>query len=344
MKSIQEYLDLMREKIKTHNHDTKYNNEYDYIDLNILLECQYKFNDEYFNPGYSIYGNIFESHGIFDRARQFSSFITLFIKTFVSEKNKTIMFICNDIDELKNDFFEIIYINFSDLSKIGIKGEYDETNQENRFINNKFTYITISLDNNINNEDIYKTISHELKHAYQDLNLCINNKENLYQKAIQTKIYKLNFEKTDDDIMNLLKYVLHITDKYEISAYISELDGILGDKKYDNIQNAFNEIYKSDIYSKMKYVKLIIDINDAKTLNKFCIAYNKIFDTKFSNDKIKNILYKKVNLFWEKFTNQVYQCVCDHTKYGKRSFGDINQKNETINNMKKYINNSIFIE
>ena len=59
MKSLNEYLSLLKD-VKTHYHDTSYNEYYDDIDLNILLECQNKFKNEYNHPEYKIYVNLFE--------------------------------------------------------------------------------------------------------------------------------------------------------------------------------------------------------------------------------------------------------------------------------------------
>ena len=345
MKNIIEYINYINE-VKTHHHNTSYNNYYNDVDLYILLECQNKFRDEYNHPEYCVYGNLFEEHGIFSKSREFASFISNFIKEYIKDtEDYTILFMCNEIEELKNDFFNTIYINFDgNFSDPNIKGEYDQTDSKERFNNGKFDYITISLNKNIQKEKIYQTIEHELNHAYKDLRLLINNDDSLEIKTIKSKYHLLNYNDNDSEFDKLIKDILYLLDKSEQQAYIAEFDGILGDTKFDNIQNAFNKIYDSKLYKQIKEFEKIIKSKDKILLKNICDSYRKVYSTKrYTDERIISILNKDWNHFWDKFTNHIYQCVCDHVKeYSLRNEKDIEHNLE--NKFKEYINKSIFIE
>ena len=344
MKTLNEYINLLKE-VKTHYHDTSYNEDYDDIDLNILLECQLKFQSEYNHPEYKIYGNIFEKHGIFDKSREFASFITNFIKSYITDyEDYTILFLCDNIPELKNDFFKTIYLNFDgNFSDDNIKGEYDQTNSNERFNGNNFDYITISLNKNIDKEKIYRTIEHELNHAYKDLNLLINKEDNLEIKTIKSKYHLLNYNDSDSKFDKTIKDILYLLDKSEQQAYIAEFDGILGDNKFNNIQDAFNKIYDSKLYKQIKEFEKIIKSNDDVLLKNVCNSYRKIYDNNYTDKKILSILNKEWEHFWKKFVNHIYQSVCDHVKeYSSRQHIDLDSDN--TDKYEKYINKSIFIE
>lgn len=344
MKNIIEYINYINE-VKTHHHNTSYNNYYDDVDLYILLECQNKFRDEYNHPEYHIYGNIFEEHGIFSKSREFASFISNFIKEYIKDtEDYTILFMCNEIEELKNDFFNTIYINFDgNFSDPNIKGEYDQTNANERFNGKCFDYITISLNKNIQKEKIYQTIEHELNHAYKDLNLMKNGSDNLEIKTIKSKYHLLNYNDSDSEFDKQIKDILYLLDKSEQQAYIAEFDGILGNTKFDNIQNAFNKIYDSKLYKQIKEFEKIIKSKDKILLKNICDSYRKVYSKKrYMDERIISILNKNWNHFWNKFTNHIYQCVCDHVKeYSVRQHTDLEKDD---NKYEKYINKSIFIE
>ena len=349
MKSLSEYLNLMKD-IKTNYHDTSYNEYYDNIDLNILKECQDKFRDEYdYHKTYKVYGDIFEKHGIFDNEREFSNFISTAIFNFVdSYENKSFMFICDDINELKNDYFKIIYINFVDriYGDEGTVALYDETNSINRFNGKCFDSIVINILNKIDKSLIEAKIQHELKHAYQDLNLLIND-DSLYKKTLKNILNKYNYNKTDSEYERNLKYVMTILDKYEQDAYISELDSILKDSKNKNIQDGFNKIYKTNIYIKLKWFYSLMNYGEKIDKENIFNIYNKLNETNYNYDKLNSILKNKINKFWSKFINHIYQCVCDHTEiiFYRHEIGDPDEYNEKSNELKnKYLNKSIFIE
>lgn len=345
MKDIRHYFNKLKD-FKTRYHDIKYNSLYDNVDASILFECQEKFRNEYGHSRYVMYGNVFEEHGIFSKSREFASFIYKFIKTFINDnEDHNVMFLCNDIPELKNSFFNIIYVNFDDNFDSSVKGEYDYSCSDERFADGMFEYITISINKNIDKRKIYQTLEHELNHAYKDLKKHINNSGSLESETIKTRFGLLNSDYDDSEFDAFVKDALYFLDKTESQAYIAEFDGILGDKKYKNIQNAFNDIYESKLYKDIKHFKVLFESED-NTLNKsLCDSYRKIYKVNTTDNKILKTLRSKWDSFWKKFTNHIYQCVCDHViEYVERPYVNIGCDDIEIEHMKKYINKSIFVE
>ena len=347
MKSLSEHIDFMRNVIKTHGHDTSHNDLYDDIDAKILFECQAKFRKEYRHHEYKVYGDIFEAHGIFDKSREFASFITKILNNFITDnENHLIMFICNDIPELKNNYFNIIYVNFYDnFYDNSMNGEYDSSNSKERFIDNKFEYITININKKVDKVRIYSIIEHELNHAYTDLKKLTNKSNSLEIESIKSKYNLLDHGDKDSKFDAIIKDICYLLDKYEQSAYIAEFDGILGDTKFNNIQDAFNKIYDSELYKQIKEFEKIIRSNDDDIFDALCKSYRKVYNVKYSNEKILNVLKKDWNHFWNKFVNHIYQCVCDHVReYATRQHAYISYiGNDDKERFTKYIGKSIFI-
>lgn len=326
MKTLSEQIDFMRNVIKTHGHDTSHNDLYDDIDAKILFECQAKFRKEYQHHEYKVYGDIFEAHGIFDKSREFASFITKILEVFANDsKDFSIMFVCKDIPELKNNYFNIIYVNFDDnFYDSSMNGEYDITNANERFVDGRFEYITININKKVDKVRIYSILEHELNHVYTDLQKLIDKSDSLEIDAIKSKYHLLNNNKNDSNFDKLVKNICYLLDKYEQSAYLAQFDGILGDTKFNNIQDAFNKIYDSEIYKQIKEFEKIINSKDDIIFDALCELYRKIHNVQYSNEKILNILKKNWNHFWNKFVNHIYQCVCDHVrKYATRQHPDI---------------------
>lgn len=306
--------------------------KYDDIDLYILYGCKSEYIYEYGCPGFDHDTPIFERHGIFIDEEKISKFISLCIDGYLDRQvGDTMIFKCNHIEELKNDCFDTICIRF-------VKGNdeytamYDDKSSTYAFNGNSFTNIYINID--IECKKSIKYIAHELKHAYQDLQLQKNG-ENMYLKTLKSENSKYTYSIDDDDILRTMKYVLYILDGYERSAYISELNGLLSDKKFTDITKAFDIIYKSDIYKQVKRMRIWIESDDMK--DKLAAAYNKIEKSRLSSDMVFKKLRKKINGFWDKFINQIYQCVCDHTDYERnRLHMDFEIYNKKIENIKKY--------
>ena len=341
MKSIQEYIELIHDNNPKFL-DKSYLEKYDYEDMMIINDCINKcYNNRY---------HIFESHSVFNKCRELSYFISLVLNNFIDKtKNTSILFLCNEIDELNNEYFNSINVNFEhDLDN---NGEYEATNDNNKLNDNKFDYITININSSLNSKEIYNKLEHELTHAYDDLNRYISKSENIYNQIIRTKYNKLNIDDTDSKFVKDVKNLLYLLDRPEQNGYLAQFDGILGNKKFNNIQKAYNKIYNSKLYKDIKSFSYLIDNNDEEINNNICKLYKELFDSKDSNSKIIKNIQKEWKRFKEHFIRNIYQCVCDHIEIhefkSSREFNKVQNKKEKelIEKIKnQYINKTIFIE
>ena len=345
MKDIKEYISMMHDSYACF--DKSYLDKYDSFDVIMLdsLMHYFKFTrDEH----YSAY-NVFEAHGVFPKCREIAEFLNLFLVAFGKQNDtQSILFMCNDIEELKNDYFNVIYLNYDEY--LENHAEYD-LNAVGDLIDSKLDYITINVDSKLSKNEIYDKLTHELTHAYEDLQRKLNKSQTLLAKTIRSRYKNLDINDDDNDEVKKLKMLLYLLDKSEQNAYIAQFDGILGDKKYANIQQAFNKIYKSKLYRDIKELSSIVEADDEETKSSICDIYRKIYSSNDSNNKILKSLAAKWNNFLEHFRRHIYQCICDHMQepnamdHGKEFIGTDKKKEDLVEKIEKeYLNKFIFIE
>lgn len=341
MQSLESYI----ERFKNNYYECHYQidlNNLDLFDMLILDSCinYYKVNyDEHYE-----FGQLFESHSVFNKCRDITKFLT-FVLTNFDVKESSILFMCNDIEELKNDY--VISININYESNIEDNAQYDQT-IEKSIIDNKLDYIVININTNLDKDEIYDKIEHELIHSFEDYNRIINGAESLNDKAIRDKYYKLSLSETDSQELQDVKNLLYLLDKSEQNAYIAQFDGILGDNKYVTIQQAYEKIYNSKLYKDIKSFSYLVLNKDKDTQDLLCNLYRKIYETNIINNKILKKIYKEWNRFFEHFRRNIYQCICDHIKDNRnildrgRTIKDNSKLKEKIEN--EYLNKFFFIE
>lgn len=346
MKNIKYYLSLLKDN---KSFDKSYFKEYDLYDMQILDSCMHSYKYNYKNNyiGYIV----FESHSIFNKCREITEFILFVLKNFKLDKDSSIMFLCNDIDELKNDYFNTIYVYCSVENKNN-KAEYDMT--LNNIIDNKFDYISINIDIDLSEDRLYDKLEHELTHAYEDLQRQLNNADSLYIKSIKSKYNNLNINDSDSKELKDVKNILYLLDKSEQNGYLAQFDGILGKEKFNHIQKAYNKIYKSKLYKDIKEFSYLVTNKDKETQKLLCNLYRKIYNSSETDNKILKKIYKEWNRFFEHFRRNIYQCICDHIDmFAIRDSNNIGIDNDINSNSNKnllnkiknnYIDKYIFIE
>lgn len=347
MRDIQYYLQIMRENKPF---DRSYLEKYDLFDLQILDSCMHTYSYNY-RKNYNGY-LVFESHSIFNKCREITEFIVFILKHYDLDKKSNIMFLCNDIDEIKNDYFNVIYL-YCNVNDNNNKAEYSASDDKNILKDNKFDYIFFNVNIDLPIDSLYDKIEHELTHAYEDLQRHINKTDSLYLKSIKDKYYNLEKLDTDSKELKDVKNLLYLLDKSEQNAYMAQFDGILGQESFKHIQKAYNKIYNSKLYKDIKSFSYLVTNKDQETQELLCDLYRKIYDSKETNNKILKKIYKEWDRFFEHFRRNIYQCVCDHIDKQSYRFdigiGDETYENNTEEKLKEkidkeYINKSIFIE
>lgn len=347
MQSLQVYID----KLKNIRLERSYQidlNKFDLYDLQILDSC-FEFYKNSIDTNYGFY-QIFESHSIFNKCRDITKFITFIINNF-DVKNSSILFMCDNIEELINDYVSNIYVNVDDHIKNN--AEYELSNEVN-FVNEKFDYIVINIKSNLSKDQIYDKIEHELTHFYEDYKRKLNNSESLYDKSIRTKYNKLSINDKDSKEIKDIKNLLYLLDKSEQNAYLAQFDGILGDNKYLTIQQAYEKIYNSKLYKDIKELLYLVTNKYKEIQYIICKSYKEIYNNNKSDKKILKTIYNEWERFNEHFRRNIYQCICDHIidntnnmDHNNIFLGNDNKKTdeELLNKIRNnYINKYIFIE
>ena len=345
MKDISFYLELAHKMHYERTYQSSLEN-FNLNDMQILDSCinYYIENiDRHYN-----FQQIFESHSIFNKCRDITKFITFVLNNF-DVKEASILFICDEIEEIKNDYVRTITVNFDSIVKNNAEYELDKNITLN---NDKLDYIIININSNLLKDQIYDKVEHELTHSFEDYNRVKNNTDNLFIKSIKDKYHKLILLDIDSKELKDVKNLLYLLDRSEQNAYIAQFDGILGDNEYITIQQAYDTLYNSKLYQDIKSFSYLVTNKDKETQELLCNLYRKIYESKETNNKILKKIYKEWDRFFEHFRRNIYQCVCDHIKYnhsmdhGNFLGNNINNSKEKLKEKieKEYINKSIFIE
>ena len=346
MRTLKEYIDKLK-KIRFERSYQVECNRFDLYDLQIL-DCCINYYRENYDEHYE-FNQIFESHSIFNKCREITKFLTFVLVNF-DVKESSILFMCNDIDEIKNDYVTSININYE--SNVEDNAQYDQT-LEKSIIDNKLDFIVINVNANLDKDKIYDKIEHELTHSFDDYNRIINSAESLNDKTIKSKYHKLTINDKDSEELKKVKSLLYLLDRSEQNAYIAQFDGILGDNKYLTIQQAYDKIYSSKLYKDIKSFSYLVTHKDKQTQDLLCDLYRKIYENpKISDNKILKKIYKEWDRFFEHFRRNIYQCICDHIKDQSNVLDrahSLSSSNNDNDNLKQkiennYLNKSIFIE
>lgn len=278
MKNIEDYI----KKITT-----KSNIKYDYLDNIVLDHCYIHY---VFNYRLVTESNIYETS-----TSKFPGQDKL-VKDLID--NISYNKITSKIS-VNTNYVKDIYIHLDINSEEGINGgyvydnsKYDDYN-EIRWdsINKRFNFIEIYINNyNKDPNGLEELLYHETKHMWDDYQLMLHNNIN-FKNVI--KIYH-----SKDDI---IRDILYFSDKYEISAYLSQLNKVLGNFKYDNIKNALNDIIKSSIYKNYKDIYYVLT-ND---------LYKDELLKEISN-KEYNKIKKNIQIAWHKIIHHIYIICGEH--------------------------------
>lgn len=273
--------------------------------------------DSYILHGYML-NHINENNDIFDVFRKMSGFISVCIDCYENKQpGDIIMFMCEKIDELKNDYFNKIYIRF-----INSNTRYDYLSSTYTLNENIFDPVYINID--INCVDSVRHIIYALSSAYQKLHL---NKygNNIYSESLN------NIESiTDKDISDMMKYALVTLEHYKISENMSDM---IFHTEYSDILQAFNTIYESFIYKRIKQMKSLIDCIELK--ERLTNIYKKINKIEAPSDKLYEMLSNDINKCWDCLIKNIYQCTYKYTNNNNIT----ERRNTKIENINEYYKN-----
>lgn len=255
MKSIEEYIKEITNHIDP---------EYDWLDECLLNQLNIYHN---FNLVTITESMILESKGSFPGQ---SDIVSKILKEIDITKPTNII----DID---NNVVDKIYLHFKHNKNNKFSCEYVVDNEKYddynivRWDNDKeryrFAEININdYENNYENKnDLEELLYHETQHLWDDYQLMIHKNISLSDKVKNSLDRKFSDSHIDDTLKNILYYM----NDYEISAYISQINGMFHNKKFSDIKDAFNSvIYQSNVYQNYKWI------------------YYALYNDKYANDLI----------------------------------------------------------
>ena len=287
MKSIEEYINEIT------NHKDP---EYDLLDECILNQLRVYYN---FNLITITESMILESKGSFPNQDQM---VNKILNEIDSNQDVSIVKIDNNIvDKIylyfkteENDKFHCEYVVDNE--------KYDDYNLVRWDNDNKrYKFAEIDIINYTNKKELEEFLYHETQHLWDDYQSMIHKNIPLSDKvknSLDTKFKNSNIDKT-------LKDILYYIDDYEISAYISQMNGLFNGKKFSYIKDAFNDIiYTSYVYQNYKWIYYAL-YND-----KYVDMLSNAGIKKSEITNMKKIIKKKFN----KIINHAYHICGEHTE------------------------------
>lgn len=270
---------------------------YDYLDERIIEHCRihYRVNSPLFEPYFMT-----ESNGAFPGEHDLVKNVEKFIKDNY-KLNETVVF--NADTKLVKD----VYIKFKNDDKDYIDSDYTcDSNKwsdynQIRWDDSKkqFIFVEITIYNYDRfADDVRELLYHEFGHMWDDY-IDITTKGKFLSDRIKKSLtYKLNNKNIDETVKKLIYY----SEDYEISAYIAQLNGVLKDKMYHSVKEAFDELVKkSPTYQNYKLFYIMVNDNE----------YIKILEKYISNKDIKKC-QRNINQAWKKIVNHSYLICCEH--------------------------------
>lgn len=279
MKLIEEYIKEITNHIDP---------EYDWLDECLLNQLNIYHN---FNLITITESMILESKGSFPSQ---SDMVNKILKEIDITKPTNII----DID---NNVVDKIYLHFKHNKYVVDNERYDDYNIV-RWDNDKerYRFAEININDCKNKNDLEELLYHETQRLWDDYQLMIHKNISLLDKVKKSLDRKFN----DSHINDTLNDILYYMNDYEISAYISQINGMFHNKKFSDIKDAFNSvIYPSNVYQNYKWI------------------YYALYNDKYANDLI-DIGIKKSELTgmkirikkkFNKIINHAYHICGEHT-------------------------------
>lgn len=286
MKNIEEYI----KQITTHKN---YDNKYDYLDKVILDHCYIHYA---FNYRLVTESNIYENDSAFPKQHEL---VKLILDEIHKETKDTYIF------HLNYDFIKDLHIYLRTNNIKNINGGYVVNNSNYQdyneirwdIDNNRFKFAEIIIYNyDKYPDDLSEMLYHETKHLWDDY--IEISKKNMF---LSDKIKKsLNYKFNDENIEDTLKDIIYYSEDYEISAYITQINGVLK-KSYLDIKEAFNDIYDCPIYQNYKFIYYSIISDEYK---------DKLL--KYISNKEYNKIKNNIRSVWKKIIKVSYEVCCNH--------------------------------
>ena len=273
--------------------------------------------------------NVLENAGLYDGIEDLCKFLTNKIKSH-QEKEFTISYKDSDreLSNMNNIFFKNIILKCERSNKNNNDAEY----YNNDIIDfdkesDKFNYIKLYLHLSQKHiaDEVYSILLHEITHAWDNYNSCKKHSTTLKDSIKQSKYIKILSYLDSTGPKQKLGQILYFLNEIEVNAWVASFAGYLYNYMEENTINnphkALEIIKKSDLYKNYinigEYINALYN-NDKRLSKEFvheiCQSYNEIYNTNYTEYKIKKLLYTRYNKVMNKIESNIGK-IC--TKYIK---------------------------
>ena len=258
---------------------------------------------------------VFEGSGIYAGCYDLAKYIN---EKIFSSEDSNISIITHDLN-MKNIFTHRINININRNGTqdnawyvFGNNEGYEMSRWDN--ISNMFNWIDIKVEICPDTKSVISLIIHELTHAQDDWQQHKHNGKTYTYKYIESNYDAFTVSEKDDNFTKLVKIINYVCSDFEVKSYIAQMNDEI-DKKFSNIYDAYDYFDKhSNTWKQFKIVENNIEIilQNKEYSTKYCDVYRKIFNNKYSDKKILNMLRKSSRKMWRKTINHVYHILSNN--------------------------------
>lgn len=272
-----------------------------------------------------------EKYGVYDGQIKMLSDLSISIIDALKDNHDISSFYLNkdDLKEYKNIFYEYFCVRIKQECNSEYLPERSKYNPKTKLFDQVIIDINYIEINFGNYKSLLKILVHEMTHAWQNYLMNVKCKS-LNDFSGDDQKYRINLNsETDNNIEQICKDIIYMTESFEINAFLSEisitLEKCLKDE-YKNIKNdvnkdfiesnkiiSYKDAYKlfTETYTYKKYAELrsqFYQIDESKyqqVKDIFVSYYNKVNKTNLSWNKIYKIINNKLIKIFNKFDTNV---------------------------------------
>lgn len=243
-------------------------------------------------------GLLFENDGTFKLQLEIAKVIYVYIAKYRNDNTITIE--KDRWGKIGNIFFDklIVHRINKDINA------YDSKVSKLNSSTNKFDVVYIYVDKSLSDLRLFRTICHEVMHAWQDYKMQLKGLSISSMKSY--KYYdKMSYitGKLDDNFHKFIPYHLK---QFEQNAYLSEIVSEVKEycrqKKVDKYDDVIKYVCSKTKFAEYVALQKCIEEFSVEDIKKFEISYNKLYNTNEDGKAILKKYYDKLC----KFINKTY--------------------------------------
>lgn len=264
---------------------------------------------------------LLETRGLYDGCIEQATIIyEKIVSEYNEEKEITFVFYKDDFKKTKNAFYKEAHIKIvvdSDVRQVHARYSAweDVTNYESFKYDPKekllnFISINVYIHDILDIEEIQSAIEHELGHAYDDYNRCVKKTKSLAQVIRDSDYGKIANKSVNNRYTSFVKNIEYFTSEYEKNAFISQIIAIVrkNASKFESLDDLYRYLQKNvNVSGIFDTIDAFYDYKDTHAWTYVTMAYNKLFEVDYEEQKVYSIISNKLNKFKSKLESHIRQ-------------------------------------